>query len=144
MLNACESSQCIPRIYIVHTVFVFPDSKVHGANMGPTWVLSAPDGPHVVPMNLAVRVVVICCFHVVIDIAHTAMVTLMTQGQSYDCPYPIASVPTKQPWKKYRKVSNIRRTESQNLNDSRLVFQGVRWSQRTVSNHITPKCNFQV
>ena len=33
-----------------------PDSKVHGANMGPTWVLSAPDGPHVGPMNLAVRV----------------------------------------------------------------------------------------
>ena len=26
-----------------------PDSKVHGANMGPTWVLSAPDGPHVSP-----------------------------------------------------------------------------------------------
>ena len=24
-----------------------PDSKVHGANMGPTWVLSAPGGPHV-------------------------------------------------------------------------------------------------
>ena len=23
--------------------FVVPDSKVHGANMGPTWVLSAPD-----------------------------------------------------------------------------------------------------
>ena len=23
-----------------------PDSKVHGANMGPTWVLSDPDGPH--------------------------------------------------------------------------------------------------
>ena len=31
------------------------DSKVHGANMGPTWVLSAPDGTHVGPMNLAVR-----------------------------------------------------------------------------------------
>ena len=31
------------------------DSKVHGANMGPTWVLSAPDGPHVGPMNLAIR-----------------------------------------------------------------------------------------
>ena len=29
-----------------------PDSKVHRANMGPTWVLSAPDGPHVGPMNL--------------------------------------------------------------------------------------------
>ena len=32
-----------------------PDSKVHGANMGPIWVLSAPDGPHVGPMNLAIR-----------------------------------------------------------------------------------------
>ena len=32
-----------------------PDSKVHEANMGPTWFLSAPDGPHVVPMNLAIR-----------------------------------------------------------------------------------------
>ena len=31
-----------------------PDSKVHGANMAPTWVLSAPDGPHVGPMNLAI------------------------------------------------------------------------------------------
>ena len=36
---------------------IFPDSKVHGAKMGPTWVLPAPDGPHVVPMNLAIRVV---------------------------------------------------------------------------------------
>ena len=26
-----------------------PDSKVQGANMGPTWDLSAPDGPHVWP-----------------------------------------------------------------------------------------------
>ena len=26
------------------------DSYVHGANMGPTWVLSFPDGPHVGPM----------------------------------------------------------------------------------------------
>ena len=32
-----------------------PDSEVHGANMGPTWGLSAPDGPHVGPMNLALR-----------------------------------------------------------------------------------------
>ena len=35
----------------------YPDRKVHGANMGPTWVLSAPDGPHVIPMNLAIMVV---------------------------------------------------------------------------------------
>ena len=31
------------------------DNKVHGANMGPTWVLSAPDGPHVGPINLAIK-----------------------------------------------------------------------------------------
>ena len=31
------------------------DSKVHGANMGPTWVLSAPDGLHFGPMKLAIR-----------------------------------------------------------------------------------------
>ena len=34
----------------------YPDSKIHGANMGPTWVLSAPGGPQVGPMNLAIRV----------------------------------------------------------------------------------------
>ena len=33
---------------------VSPDSKVDGANMGPTWVLSAPGGPHVGPINLAI------------------------------------------------------------------------------------------
>ena len=37
--------------------YFFPDSKVHGANMGTTWVLSAPDGPHVGPMDLAIRVI---------------------------------------------------------------------------------------
>ena len=33
-----------------------PDSKVHVANVGPTWVLPSPDGPHVGPMNIAIRV----------------------------------------------------------------------------------------
>ena len=37
----------------------YPDSKVCGANMGPTWVLSAPDGPHVGPMNFVIWVVVL-------------------------------------------------------------------------------------
>ena len=41
-----------------------PDSKVHGANMGPTWVLSAPDGPHVGPMNLAIRDHHIACMFI--------------------------------------------------------------------------------
>ena len=34
---------------------ITPDSKIHGADLGPTWVLSAPDGPHVGPMSLAIR-----------------------------------------------------------------------------------------
>ena len=42
-------------IYIMHWK-QFPDSKYHGANMGPTWVMSVLDGPHVGPMNLAIRV----------------------------------------------------------------------------------------
>ena len=31
-----------------------PDSKVHGANMGPIWGRQDPGGPHVGPMNLAI------------------------------------------------------------------------------------------
>ena len=43
-----------------------PDSKVRGANMGPTWVLSAPCGPHVAPRTLLSGVTTImvpdgCC-----------------------------------------------------------------------------------
>ena len=34
---------------IVAQAGYIPDSNVHGANMGPTWVLSASDGPHVGP-----------------------------------------------------------------------------------------------
>ena len=37
------------------TAFNSLDSKFHVANMGPTWVLSSPVGPHVGPMNLAIR-----------------------------------------------------------------------------------------
>ena len=40
-----------------------PDSNVHGANTGLTWVLSAPGGPHVGPINLAIRV----CFRWITD-----------------------------------------------------------------------------
>ena len=40
----------------VNSHYIIPDSKVHGNHIGPTWVMSAPDGPHVGPMNLAIRV----------------------------------------------------------------------------------------
>ena len=32
-----------------------PDSKVHGANIGPIWGRQDPGGPYVGPMNLAIR-----------------------------------------------------------------------------------------
>ena len=35
-----------------------PDSKVHGANMGPIWGRQDPGGPHVGLMNLAIREVI--------------------------------------------------------------------------------------
>ena len=31
----------------------YPDSKVHGANMGPIWDRQGPGGPHDGPMNFA-------------------------------------------------------------------------------------------
>ena len=34
-----------------------PDRKVHGANMGPIWGRQDPDGPHVGPMNFAIRII---------------------------------------------------------------------------------------
>ena len=41
-------------IYLTHWP-AFPDSKVHGANMGPTWGRQDPGGSHVGPMNIAIR-----------------------------------------------------------------------------------------
>ena len=38
-----------------------PDSKVRGANVGPTWVLSAPDWPHVWPWALLSEIVQFLC-----------------------------------------------------------------------------------
>ena len=44
--------------YIVHAVKDitrgYPDSKVHGANMGPIWGQQDPDGTHVDPMKFAI------------------------------------------------------------------------------------------
>ena len=33
---------------------VIPDSKVHGANMGPIWGRQDPRGPHVGPINFVI------------------------------------------------------------------------------------------
>ena len=54
---ACDNyAQCSLSEYMFEVAST--DSKVHGANMGLTRVLSAPDGPHVGPMNLAIKVII--------------------------------------------------------------------------------------
>ena len=51
---ACVAS-CVESLKEISMEAINPDSKIHGDNMGATWVLSAPDGLHVGPMNLAIR-----------------------------------------------------------------------------------------
>ena len=46
-----------------HSSVMFPDSKVHGANMGPTWGRQDPGGPHVGPVKLYIWVLVWCMWH---------------------------------------------------------------------------------
>ena len=43
--------QCMDDPYPGVTI---PDSKVHGANMGPIWGRQDPRGPHVGPMNFVI------------------------------------------------------------------------------------------
>ena len=38
----------------IHSLKMSPDSKVHGANMGPNWGRHDPGGPQVGPMNFAI------------------------------------------------------------------------------------------
>ena len=52
---ACFYSVLVLNAQLLSPYCSHPDSKVHGTNMGPTWILSAPDGPHVGPMNLAIK-----------------------------------------------------------------------------------------
>ena len=47
---SCNSNVRFERL-LIELNYSIPNSKVHGTNMGPTWVLSAPDGPHVGPVN---------------------------------------------------------------------------------------------
>ena len=46
----------VKRLLIVNPIFGYPDSKVHGANMGPIWGRQDPDGSHVGPMNFVIWV----------------------------------------------------------------------------------------
>ena len=51
MLKANTSEVVFLKVHI-------PDSKIHGANMGPIWGRQDPGGPHVGPMNFAIWAVI--------------------------------------------------------------------------------------
>ena len=55
----------------------YPDIKLHGANLGPTWVLSVPDGPLVGPMNLAIRVIKLSLYQITSQLIVSTMVCPM-------------------------------------------------------------------
>ena len=43
--------------YLIQVPMIkYPDSKVHGANLGPIWGRQDPGGPNVGPMNFAMWV----------------------------------------------------------------------------------------
>ena len=41
-------------LLLLHETSGIPDSKVHGANMGPIWGRQDPGGPHAGAMNFAI------------------------------------------------------------------------------------------
>ena len=49
-------------------VIAIPDGRVHVANMGPTWVLSAPGGPMLAPWTLLLRIIIITVIITIITI----------------------------------------------------------------------------
>ena len=54
---SCTLSKHQSKLFSRHWCpMLFPDSKVHGANMGPIWGWQDPGGPHVGPMNFAIWV----------------------------------------------------------------------------------------
>ena len=124
-----------------------PDSKVHGTNMGPTWVLSAPDGPHVGPMNLVIRGDLFCFF--IGNILPISVGSLHWQWGNYT----IYSMTMKQPWRiGYLWIWHMYQEVKQNHNKIDGLFHeiccisGTNEVTRPRSRHNTPRnaCSKQI
>ena len=59
MVNITLNTSQFMEVLFICKYDLYPDSKVHGANMGPTWGRQYPGGPHVGPMNFAIWVILI-------------------------------------------------------------------------------------
>ena len=74
--DSCQVKHCELRVY---PTFNIPDSKFHGANMGPIWGRQDPGGPHVGHRNLAIWAILWCgTQHIFIFMQDTK--NLMTTG----------------------------------------------------------------
>ena len=120
------------------------DSRIHGANMGPTWVLSAPDGPHVGPMSLAIRGVAVqakladnkrCCIEVELrNMIHSPLFRVRSWNHAVKR-WMSCFVRTSIIWDGFplmRKMNHNNGKSYPNL----LVFTGVSWSRLLPSLHI--------
>ena len=56
----CHDMETLSSLLVFVRGIPIPDSKVHGANMGPIWGRQDPAGPHVGPMNF----VIWYCFYI--------------------------------------------------------------------------------
>ena len=52
------NAKSTPKAGLSIDVHIYPDSKVHGANMRPIWGWQDPGGPRVGPMNFAIWVLI--------------------------------------------------------------------------------------
>ena len=87
-----------------------PDSKVQGANMGPTWVLSAPDGPHFGPMNLGIRAMMLVWLYYTVRIAiicSKLCLNILVTNQNYWCLELISLIKSTN-WKDSNKQNHKR------------------------------------
>ena len=58
IVDICDQFTQITQDPLIGTLPTSPDSKAHGANMGPIWGRQDPSGPHVGPMNIATWVII--------------------------------------------------------------------------------------
>ena len=64
-----------------------PDSKVHGANMGPIWGRQDPGGPHVGPMNFIIWVITMRAYNVKLQMYKDPEFELTGKLHSVFCEY---------------------------------------------------------
>ena len=93
MKKCCTSIATSLNIYHQKRIGSVPESKVHGANMGPIWGRQDPDGPHVGPLNFAIWGTI----YVALAITHPT--TFVRISLRYDISVNIIAYPCYRQWR---------------------------------------------